>query len=91
MIAVDFDVDGTAYPGEPMVMYYSDGSGYPGSPPEFEIHSVEVTEAWGENWSFKRHERPDWFKLLDKIIEARLLDDSDYEYECLERLSDESW
>jgi len=33
---IEFTVDATLWPGEPMVRYYPDGSGYPGSPDEWE-------------------------------------------------------
>jgi hypothetical protein len=97
MISVEFTVLGTYYPPEPMVRYYSDGSGYPGSPAEFEITDVEVTRAWGDTWNLERRDRPDWFKLLDKIIESKISevryleneDIDDYDFE--ERLGDEEW
>ena len=55
-------------PGEPMVMYYPDGSGYPGSGPSLELVSLQVTDASGETWEFRRTERLGWFLWLDKVV-----------------------
>jgi hypothetical protein len=85
-IGVDFELEGIAYPGEPMVMYYPDGTGYPGSPPEFELVGVHCLSAWGENWEWERKDRPDWFSWLDRVIFDRLYCNQEYEAKCLEGL-----
>lgn len=61
-------------PSEPMVRYYPDGSGYPGAPAVMELVEVWCSEATGENWRYRRQERPDWFAWLDDAIADRYLD-----------------
>ena len=41
------------------------------------LNPVEVTclRATGENWQYKRDERPDWFRFLDSFIETYLMDE----------------
>lgn len=80
---VDIDVKVSITPGEPAVMYYSDMSGHPGTADEVEFVSLEVT-AFGRRGSLDcvlRYESPEWFELLDKIVEKRVLDGLDFHLE----------
>jgi len=79
-ITVDFEVQGTFWPG--CAQTWEE----PGDPDEFEIESVEVYGAFGSSWEYFRNDRLDWFKALDEIILAKVLDDKYFEIECLERM-----
>lgn len=59
-------------PGEPMVRYYPDGSGYPGSPPEMTIERIEAYRITGETYDYQRSDNPDWFDLLDDILNGMI-------------------
>jgi hypothetical protein len=76
---VDIDVELSVTPGDPAVMYYSDMSGYPGTADEVEFVKLEVT-AFGHRGTLDgvvRSERPEWFEVLDRIVEKRVLDGLD--------------
>lgn len=77
-VYVEFELHGELDPGEPMVRYYPDGSGYPGSLPYVEYHSCFVTRIIGENYDYKRRDRPDYFELLDKIVDRIVMADLDH-------------
>jgi len=62
-------------PGEPMVRYYRDGSGYPGSPSATDFVSARVLSICGENYFFRRDDRPDWFAVADHIVAAAIVAD----------------
>jgi hypothetical protein len=49
-LGVPLSIEGTYYPSEAQVMYYSDMSGYPGSPAEFEIIKITVTDSDVDIW-----------------------------------------
>lgn len=85
-IVLEFIVEGTLYPGEAPVMYYSDDSGNPGCSADFEVEKIICQRATGEGWDFLRSERPDWFRDFDQIITDQVLSKPDYERECLEQI-----
>lgn len=77
-IWLDLTVEFDYYPGEPMVMYYSDGSGYPGSPAMAEFTGFKVQRYGNGQFEVKREERPEWFELLDLIARRKVLDREDH-------------
>lgn len=76
-VGVDVEVHFTVWPAEPMTL------DYPGCPAEAEYTYCTVTKAWGENWEINRQDRPDWFDVLDDIIDTRIYN-CDNNWELLE-------
>lgn len=56
-------------PGERGVRYYSDGSGHPGMPASLTYEGVIVEAIEGDGYKVDGIQKPDWFELLDDIID----------------------
>lgn len=90
LIGLDVEITGDANPGEPVVMYYPDGSGYPGSDPSFEYVSVKVMKVWSDTVEWTREDQPKLFKLLDILMDDRIMEDLHrVEADCLELLGEQ--